>query len=414
MTAKVWNSIASRNNLGGNRHRETYSSPFHALLTTELYSDFDLFLSRCGEDWQCIVSASDSATIFQSREWIETYWKHFGTGRKFRAIAFSEGEKVVGLAVCFLPGALSPLQPLRFVGDGVSDYLDFIAEPGKESIVSDAFSTFIKGNSYPYGRKWDGADFAQIRPVGLSQNLKNAIVLEGETCPFLPLPSDVPSFRRGLPRKLRQNLGYYQRALTKLGELEFRIANANTLERDMYAFFSLHQHRWRRRGMPGAFASKTIRAFHMEAAQELLHRRWLRLHTLSLDGEIKAALYCFQKGTTCYYYLSGFAEDLSRYSVGTVMTARAIEHAIEFDSAKEFDFLRGNEGYKYRWGAQDRYNTRLIIPPSGVKGTILKSTASLSLRLELRLKDWMHGNTHSVRVRSYEPEKPDQGKDTQK
>jgi CelD/BcsL family acetyltransferase involved in cellulose biosynthesis len=67
-----------------------------------------------------------------------------------------------------------------------------------------------------------------------------------------------------------------------------------------------------------------------------------------------------------------------------------MRHAIEQDGAMEFDFLRGNEGYKYRWGARDRSNTRLSITHPGVRPALLSATGRLSLAAEQRLKTWMH------------------------
>ena len=290
-----------------------------------------------------------------------------------------------GLAVCYLPSPLAPLRALRFVGEGVSDYLDLLAAPGREDSITGAFGNYLRG-----GNRWDAADFAQARPESIARRIPGIAALPGETCPYLPLPADWDTFRRGLGKKLRQNIGYYERSLGKLGALIFRTATEETLSAELAAFFALHQQRWRQRGMPGAFASEKMQAFHRDAAAALLRGGMLRLHTLSLDGEIRAALYCFQKGGTCYYYLGGFAQELTRYSIGTVLTAYAIRYAIEKDSATEFDFLRGNEGYKYRWGAQDRFNARLILPRPGIRSAIITASAAATLVAELRLKDWMH------------------------
>ena len=41
----------------------------------------------------------------------------------------------------------------------------------------------------------------------------------------------------------------------------------------------------------------------------------------------------------------------------------AIERAIA-EQVREFDFLRLDEKYKYRWGATDRINTRVVIRTS--------------------------------------------------
>ena len=351
---------------------------------TEL-RDFAELSARYAADWQRIAALSADATIFQTPEWTTTCWKHFGRGRRLRAFVFHEGESVVGVAICFLPASFTPLRPLRFVGEGVSDYLDLIALPGFEQSVAEAFGQRLRG-----GGGWDAADFAQSRPASLARQIPGVTILTGEACPYLPLPDDWEMFRRSLSKKLRQNLGYYERALGKQGEIQFRTATEDTLSSDLSTFFALHQERWRRRWMPGMFASSAMQHFHEDAAPALLRAGMLRLHTLSLNGQICAALYCFQKGAICYYYLGGFAAGWTRYSVGTILTAYAIRHAIERDNATEFDFLRGNEGYKYKWGAKDRFNARLILPQAGGRGAILSSFAAATLRAELRLKEGMH------------------------
>jgi CelD/BcsL family acetyltransferase involved in cellulose biosynthesis len=54
-----------------------------------------------------------------------------------------------------------------------------------------------------------------------------------------------------------------------------------------------------------------------------------------------------------YDYITGFDPDLAALGLGTVLIGCAIQTAAE-EGAREFDFLRGREDYKYRWGAQDR------------------------------------------------------------
>jgi CelD/BcsL family acetyltransferase involved in cellulose biosynthesis len=115
----------------------------------------------------------------------------------------------------------------------------------------------------------------------------------------------------------------------------------------------------------------------------------LRLHVLELDGIARAALYCFHKGPRTCYYLGGFEPTLAKLSLGTVLTGRAIRHAIESDGASEFDFLRGDEPYKYKWGALDRKNARLVKVSSG-GGRLLAALGKRRMALELMLKHRMH------------------------
>ena len=309
-------------------------------------------------------------------------------------MAFSDNGQIVGFAALYFNVFSPALRTVRFVGNGGSDYLDLLCFPGYESAVCEAFVASLWENR----RRWDWIDLQQIKPESVADSLAQtkmqgslrAAFWQGETCPYLVLPSDWETFRKGLKKKLRSNIGYYERALEKQYLVEYRVADAQTLSNDLDAFFNLHQRRWNKRWLPGAFASRRARNWHEEAAQNLLKAGMLRLHTITLDGQTEAALYCFQKGAVCSYYLGGFEPTLARLSLGTVLTARTIRHAIETDNATEFDFLRGNEPYKYKWGAQDRWNRRVSITHFGLRPALLSTGGKIGLRLEEQVKDWMH------------------------
>lgn len=354
--------------------------------------DFEALTGRHGEAWRRIAAESPVATVFQTWEWTAAWWRHHRRGKRLWALAFMENGMPVGYGALFLPAGPAPLRTARFVGTGGSDYLDLIAAPGREAAVAAAFREYLG----THRRRWDWADLQQLRPgavalAGSDVSTVSADAWQGETCPYLPLAPTWEAFRQTLGKKLRQNVGYYARALEKQYLVEYRMATPETLEADLDDFFELHQRRWNRRWLPGAFASRHARTFHTETARSLLASGMLRLHLLSLDGEVQAALYCFQKGATCYYYLGGFEPSLAKLSLGTVLTAHAMRYAIEADHAEEFDFLRGNEGYKYRWGARDRFNTRLSLTRPGVlRPRLLAAGGRASLAAEQRLKTWMH------------------------
>jgi CelD/BcsL family acetyltransferase involved in cellulose biosynthesis len=181
-----------------------------------------------------------------------------------------------------------------------------------------------------------------------------------ERCPFVALPVSWEEYTGSLGKSLRKNIGYYRRLMEREHALEIETVTNGELPEAMEEFFALHQARWRRRRLPGAFAGNRVRRFHHEVAARFHERGWLRLHRLRLDGRTRAVLYCFNHGGKGYYYQGGFEPDLARYSPGTVLTAHAIQDAIHA-GASEFDFLRGDEPYKYAWQASDRENVRLLI-----------------------------------------------------
>jgi CelD/BcsL family acetyltransferase involved in cellulose biosynthesis len=322
-------------------------------------------LTALKEEWQALAGRSSDATLFQTWEWQSTWWRHFGRGRLWILTA-RDGETLVGLAPLYISRYHGlPLRRVAFLGTGASDYLDVVTLPDRAIECRAAFFHYLACHR----RAWDLVDLQQWRedallagelpPPELPSDLR-ATVLTQETCPYVRLPRQWDGFAAGLGKKLRGNIGYYRRLLAREFAVECETITNGELQATMDELFHLHQRRWRRRGLPGAFADPRARQFHTEVAERLLERGWLRLHRLRLDGTTRAALYCFRFGTKGYYYLGGFEPSMARYSLGTVLTAHAIEDAIA-SGAEEFDFLRGDEPYKYAWKPQERRNLRLLI-----------------------------------------------------
>ena len=90
--------------------------------------------------------------------------------------------------------------------------------------------------------------------------------------------------------------------------------------------------------------------FSDETAPRFLEAGLLRLYGLRLDGQIIAAYYGFMHSSggvrRAYFYLSGFDPAYAKFSLGRLIVEHAIRSAIA-ERASEFDFLRGNEPYKY-------------------------------------------------------------------
>jgi len=326
-----------------------------------------------------LAGGSAVATIFQHPAWFDG----FGTNPLgFLGMVFSDfhGGPIRGLAVWErrFPGIW------RLAGTSRSDYADLLAEPGAETAIGSAFARHMAARP-----GWHWIDMPQSRPGSVASRIPGLTVTTGETCPGCELPSDWETFQRRLGKSLRGNIGYYARSLAKMGAFEIRTADSESFERDMEDFFHLHQRRWRSRWMPGAFADRRSREYHLRVAKRLLDAGRLRLHTLRINTAPVASLYCFATSTETFYYLGGFDPEYGKFSPGTVLTAHAIRHAIENDRSSRFDFLRGNESYKYKWGAVDRHNLRLALCRGRV-GALLTSAGEAQLRVELRLKDRMH------------------------
>ena len=85
-----------------------------------------------------------------------------------------------------------------------------------------------------------------------------------------------------------------------------------------------------------------------------------RLYFLEVDGERAATSICFVHGGSQMVYNSGYDPGQRALSVGLINHAFCIKIAIE-NGIRYFDFLRGNEPYKYHLGAHDRSLYNLVV-----------------------------------------------------
>ena len=108
------------------------------------------------------------------------------------------------------------------------------------------------------------------------------------------------------------------------------------------------------------FMDKPMEHFFREATAALAEAGWARLWFLEApDGPLASFLCVEYAGAVCLYN-SGFDPAHARLAPGIVLLAHVIRDAIE-RRVPVFDFLRGEEFYKYAFGptAQDLFAIRL-------------------------------------------------------
>ena len=289
--------------------RRVAEERFPAVRSTTRY--LDLYRRAFENEWRELHEACPVATPFSSPEWLSPWPLEIVTVRR--------KGRLVALA------ALGPMEQ--------SDYRDVLA------LDRDAAN-----------RLWD-----QLPPCVLDELPPDSPLLEGRSaedaswCPFVALD------RLRLPSKLEKNLRLQRRKLEAVGGA-FELATATQTDEYLEALFGLHTDRWRGEGVLGQAA---IREFHSKVAPAFATRGWLRFHGIRISGELRAVLYAFAHRGRIYYYLSGFDAALEPYGPGNLLIHAATQHGLA-QGDTVFDFLRGTEPYKYRWGAENRINRRLV------------------------------------------------------
>ena len=264
-----------------------------------------------------------------------------------------------------------------------ADYATLLASPADLPAVARAVVQSLAEQPDPeHGDQlWDVVDLRRLRAddaslPALEDAFRDAadthqwqVVREEEdVCPVATLPADGDweAYLASLDKKSRHEIRRKMRRAESSGPLEFRLADPTPEAVDV--FIDLHQSRWGDEGLfpdtPGGERSRRFlhRLAELETAEG--DGRQLQLGRMDAGGRLVFATVGFDDGTTCYFYNAGMDPEARELSPGVTGTAAYIRDRLAADR-RRFDFLRGNEPYKYEWGAADEPIHRLLVSRTG-------------------------------------------------
>jgi len=319
------------------------------------------------DSWDILLEKSRVNTnIFLTWEWLSTWWKHFGKGRKLLILLVEDEQKVLAVAPLMLSEykllLIGKTQEVEFIGAPDSDYHDFIVID-KEAECLKLILAYLRSN-IPH---WNWIELKEVKETTgtmdafqyLAPKLLGGLKIEERTCsicPYITLPNSFESLmnslktniRHDLNRKMRKINRKYDVKLKKYGEAGF------TVDAGMRTFVLLHQKKWTSEGFPGAFGEgkRGFLNFHLDIAQSFAAKGWLGLYLLMANNEPIAAEYTFKYNRRMHCYLKGFDPAYSEYSVGNLLTMFLLRECI-IEGFNEYDMMRGDHAYKFRW--TDKY-----------------------------------------------------------
>jgi CelD/BcsL family acetyltransferase involved in cellulose biosynthesis len=343
------------------------------------------------EEWDTLLSKAQSNVVFLTRQWQQTWWNHFGTPANCQLhllILRDEGGTLVGVAPIFV--ATEPLPPLKeykrgepsrpegegtpicivqFVGGkDIADYLDIIAEPAHMEAVWSAVLSFLLSKR----DSWDAIDFHSLPDWSPSHEILARLgpqhdlpfnVAPEDVCPIIELPGDWDTYLMSLRKKDRHELRRKVRKLEGRDDVRWHLVppdDAGRMQSEMQTFLDLH----RSSGVDKAhFMDDKMANYFLDMARDLSDTGWLDLAILTISNEPASAYLSYNYGGRLYLYNSGYSQRFAAYSAGVALLAYRIHKAI-LQGLHQFDFLRGDEEYKYDFGAKDTYVYRALYAPT--------------------------------------------------
>lgn len=355
--------------------------------------------------WNALLAGAPADPVFGSRAFQQTWWNAFCNREdcccccQLHLLEIRDGGTLVGVAPFYLaawgeadraeeqaragvrqrlaarapaaaPAGAADAPPapgrgdrvVRLVGGvAVTDYLDLVVPVTRAEEAWDAVMAYWAAHV----AQWDVLDLHSLAPesahlargAAARQGLAPWLGLE-ETCPAIHLPGDWATYQAGLSKKDRHELRRkIRRAEANDPPPTWRLTTGGPeLAVALEEFIALHR------------LSGTAKAQFMTPAMAAFFRRLLsafsdhglEITTLYTGGRPAAAYLSFRQGSRLLLYNSGHDPQYGTWGAGFVLLAYRIERAIA-QGVEVFDFLRGDERYKYDLGAEDHFLYRVII-----------------------------------------------------
>jgi CelD/BcsL family acetyltransferase involved in cellulose biosynthesis len=339
------------------------------------FKRFDTFeaLADQAEAWNQLVRKSPSNVPFLRFEYLRTWWQTRGGGEwpqdsHLALIVATEDDALVGAAPLFHTENILGDPALMFVGAiEVSDFLDFIvSREDLPRFISGLMDFLLKDSSVP---EWDLLDLYNI--LGESPSLQ-VLASEAESrgwkhkktvlqpAPYIPLPGDFDAYLDSLDKKqrheIRRKLRNVEQNLAEGGW--YFVEEGSRVEADTRALIEMMAQDPNKRD----FLTEPMRQHLHNTAQTAFEHGWLHLAFFTLDGKKAAGNMGFVYENRLWLYNSGWEWEFRDFSPGWVLLSHLLEWANRKEIA-EFDFMRGDETYKYKFGGVDRHVNRVTLRP---------------------------------------------------
>jgi CelD/BcsL family acetyltransferase involved in cellulose biosynthesis len=321
------------------------------------------------QEWNALVAEAISDVPFLRHEYLQAWWAGRGGGEwpqaELALISARQDGKLVGLAPLFAAEHEGRRVLLLLGSIEISDYLDLIVRQADLEAFLAGLMDFLATDPSLAG--WQGLDWYNLPEGSPTLPALRAWAERGgwsyaeevyRPTPAIVLPGSFEVYLATVEKKQRHEIRRKVRRAQESGRgvRWYRVTERPALEAEMEGLFHLMEDDPRK----AEFLEPAMREQMRSIAQAALENGWLWLAFLEIDGQKAAAAFNFDYRGRLWGYNSGVDRRFMELSPGWVLLAYILQWAAD-NGRSEFDFMRGGEEYKYRFGAVDRHVMRVQV-----------------------------------------------------
>lgn len=326
---------------------------------------FSDFMALKGS-WNDVLKQSNH-TVFQTWEWLSTWWKYFGKGKRLLILLAEENNVTIGIApLMYSVDKMFGVQQgkIEFIGYEHSPYNNFIFADKQEECIK--LFVYHLNNLH---EKWNYAKLVDIpeNADGFKALSNISKVSSAHRSFYTLLPNSQDTLLEWINRKDRKEL---RRNLRRLEDDSLKASLEDYSEPKLVTaglktLMALHQDRWKvKGGFSGMFLNPQFGIFVEDIASCFAQKGWLGLYSLELSGKPVGSLLGFKYNSKYYAYLEGLDSAYLKYSIGNLLFIQTMAKCIQ-EGIVEFDFLWGTDFYKKKFNPILKQNENAIIVKKG-------------------------------------------------
>jgi CelD/BcsL family acetyltransferase involved in cellulose biosynthesis len=324
-------------------------------------------LADLRQEWGELLRQTPGASFFQSLDWLEVYWRHFGSGQQLRVLVVLDDRRPTGilpLVVRREPTRVGRLRVLTFpLHDWGSFYGPIGPAPGPTLAAGLEHIQCTRREWDIFELRWLGApgtDLAEVEGVMRAAGLQAYATLWDRTA-LVDLGGSWQSYWSGRKAAWRERFRSAQQKLSKQGEISYvrwrplgRPHDDGSPRWDLYdACEELARRSWQGAATDGTTLShQNVRGFLRDAHEAAAAAGAVDLNLLTIDGQPAAFLYNYHYRGYVSGLRRGYDAQRSRQGVGNVLLAYALQDS----------FARGDATYDLgvgSLGAKRHFQTRV-------------------------------------------------------
>ncbi len=323
------------------------------------------------DPWRDLV-ARTGGSYFELPDWTLSWWRTVAQAPPTTIAVWDgpDGPDAIA-ALSRVRSRLHPRVPVSIrtlvntgAGIGAGDHLGFAAVDSRRAAV----------DRWVDSRRGGSLVLSNIAP-GRRLRLSGRRHIDSTTvCPRLPIGPDhaigrSASYRRQVRAKVRK---------ARDAGVTFRYLAPGTFDgAHLDVVMDLHERRWAEREDPTSFVRERL-PLHRALIRAAGPGRGPAAVLAEHDGTPIGVVYGFIWAGVFSFFQSGWDPRWAHLGLGTVVHAVAFELLAE-QGVGIYDFLRGDEEYKYRFGATDVIDSSVVVP-RGPGGLVLLAKHRLRAR----------------------------------